>query len=95
MSVLSEIAEERKRQDLKWGEQNHPPCEWITILTEEVGEAAEEALNIRFDYKDGGRPLVALRMELIQVAAVAVAFIECLDRGKWEDDMRKRLEEQT
>jgi len=83
-AILLEVVEERRRQDKKWGEQNHPPCEWIAILTEEVGEAAEEALNIRFQYENRGLSITGLRAELVQVAAVAVAFIECLDRRTWD-----------
>ena len=80
--VLKLVADERERQDQKWGEQNHPPCEWIAILVEEVGEATQEALNVRFGYEDHDASLIRLRSELIQVAAVAVAFVECLDRAE-------------
>jgi hypothetical protein len=91
--VLDEVLDERLRQHLKWGEQNHPDgtsgvrrpsaeiarrtCErehragrgtWLHILDEEVCEA----------YAEEG-PL-SLRKELIQVAAVAVAWVEAIDR---------------
>lgn len=99
--VLNEVAQERARQDEKWGEQNHPnlwektpelaeqartyaqrvaanfkaqndnpdePLDWAGILTEEFYEAIGEAEDDR------------LRKELVQVAAVAVAWIECIDR---------------
>lgn len=46
--ILYEIAQERKKQNAKWGEQNHKPIEWIAILTEEVGEVAKEALDHHF-----------------------------------------------
>lgn len=72
MSVLEEIQDERRRQDRKWGEQNHEPFKWLAILTEEVGEAAQATL---WDNRN------MIRSELIQVAAVAVAAIECLDRN--------------
>lgn len=68
-----EIANERVNQDLKWGQQNHAPSFWITILAEEVGEAAHDSLE---DYWQG------YRAEMIQVAAVAVAAIESLDRNE-------------
>lgn len=92
-SVLAEVAAERRRQDSRWGEQNHPDgtgdaytddaalarkeCEraadngdltWRHILLEEVAEAMAE------------REPADLRRELIQVAAVAVAWAEALDR---------------
>lgn len=91
--ILDEIWLERGRQDEKWGEQNHAngtggeeaekiaaslkslckssePGEdtWVRILAEEVSESLAET----------ERDL--LRMELIQTAAVVVAWIECLDR---------------
>jgi NTP pyrophosphatase (non-canonical NTP hydrolase) len=93
--LFKEIRAERKRQDKKFGEQNHlinsewwsPDfCKakekffrkinkkedfrfsWLTVLLEEVYEAFGET-----DPKKQ-------REELIQVAAVAVAIIECLDR---------------
>jgi hypothetical protein len=108
LRVLSEITGERARQDVKWGEQNHPDftgphrvflraiapaagqldydalrhltraaCQhagdidgdgWDLILLEEVFEALAE-----------GDP-EKLRAELIQVAAVAVNWIESIDR---------------
>ena len=92
-TVLDDIAAERRRQDAKWGEQNHPDgtgdgfaadatqarkeCEhaasigelsWRHILLEEVAEAVAEA-----DPDD-------LRRELIQVAAVATAWAQAIDR---------------
>lgn len=63
---------ERARQDRKWGEARGRGLTneyWLTILTEEVGEAAKDVLD---DAKDN------LVGELIQVAAVAVAWLECL-----------------
>ena len=92
--ILPEIAAERARQDAKWGEQNHPDgtgnagdahvarlakswCDnaakrgaltYRHILDEEVQEAFAESDPAK------------LRAELVQVAAVAVAWIECIDR---------------
>jgi hypothetical protein len=83
--VLVEIDQERcffqPGQNEKWKEQNHCPADWLTILMEEVGEASRAALETRFGWRLDG--YAAYRRELIQVAAVAVAAVECLDRGKW------------
>lgn len=49
-NVINETRNERKRQNEKFGEQNHSPIEWISILNEETGEAAKEALEHHFDY---------------------------------------------
>ena len=69
--VLNEVATERRRQDAKWGEQNHHAGVWMLILTEEVGEAAKAALEMHEADE---------RAEYIQVAAVAVARVEAIDR---------------
>ncbi len=92
--VLAEVQAERERQDAKWGEQNHPDgtgnksqheyadqarkwCEaafgsgygtWSDVLAEEVAEV------------NGERDPARLRAELIQVAAVAVAWVGAIDR---------------
>lgn len=94
--VTADIADERNRQDNKWGVQDHldgtgvshydtwaadrarslcqaagtpkHPDTWRLILDEEVREAFAES--------DARR----LRKELIQVAAVASAWIEAIDR---------------
>lgn len=71
INVLYEIQQERKRQDEKWGVQNHSPIKWVVILAEEFGEVAKGALE-----SNTGN----YREELIQVAAVAVAMLESLDR---------------
>lgn len=83
-NALGDVLVERDRQDAKWGEQNHSPVAWLAILMEEVGEAAHEICNASIDpYIPEERPfwLAKLRRELIQVAAVAVAAIESLDRN--------------
>lgn len=93
-TVVGEVIAERIRQDEKWGEQNHPDgtgnalqrraaedsryvCQrnfqrgegtWHDILLEEVAEAFAESDKSK------------LRDELIQVAAVAVAWVEKLER---------------
>lgn len=77
-AVLVEVAVERARQEAKWGEQNHEPARYLAILAEEFGEAAQATVEVTF----GADELrCRLREELIQTAAVAVAFVECLDRG--------------
>jgi NTP pyrophosphatase (non-canonical NTP hydrolase) len=77
ISVLSEVLDERTRQDKKWGEQSHGGDTWLVILMEEVGELAQATLKTRFGGKGNARE------EAIQVAAVAVAIVEALDRGTY------------
>lgn len=90
LKQISDILAERKRQDAKWGEQNHDPITWLAILMEEVGETAKEALTMRCQPNDphGDEKYEAARLryrdEALQVAAVAFAMLECFDRGNWE-----------
>jgi NTP pyrophosphatase (non-canonical NTP hydrolase) len=76
--VLSDVHAERMRQDEKFGEQSHDDGTWGLVLTEEVGEACQAALESRRNPCLRRHDL--LREELVQVAAVAVAWIEALDR---------------
>lgn len=74
--IFDDIAAERAAQDEKWGVQRHHDFEWSTILMEEIGEVAQAALHDSF----GGRAAGTLREELIQSAAVIVAWVEDLDQ---------------
>lgn len=92
-NVLADVREERRAQLARWGVQRHPDgtggvmwqarrdearrqtdhraaigdVNWLLILHEEVLEALAE------------HEPAALRRELVQVAAVAVAWIEDID----------------
>lgn len=83
VAVLSDVAEERGRQDNKWGQQDHDPGTWMEIAIEELGEASRESLHVRFE---GGGSRTAWRSELVQAAAVIVQMIECGDRNGWFAD---------
>lgn len=94
LAVLDEVLAERGTQELKWGHQDHPDgtgshtsktlataarnaCErafeenrgtWRHILAEEFHEAISEEKPEH------------LRAELLQVAAVAVAWVQAIDK---------------
>lgn len=72
--ILKKVSEERDRQDAKFGaNRNQHPAVWSVILSEEVGEFAQEICEADFD----SRKLSSnYEKELIQIAAVAVAAIE-------------------
>lgn len=96
LSIAEEILSETDRQFDQWGEQNHPDgtgiteddwranrlkalndyhaeagsLTWRDILLEEVYEAFAETDSVR------------LREELIQVAAVALSWVDAVDRRK-------------
>ena len=93
--MLEAVRQEQERQDAKWGQQDHPngtgenwrpqadaareacACafasgegSWLFILLEEVAEAFAEEDETR------------LEEELLQVAAVAVQWVEAIRRAR-------------
>jgi len=72
------ILAERDRQDRKWGEQNHDHQWWMLILMEEVGELAQAVLERQFGGSHGTPQQI--KAEAVQVAAVAHAFLEYIER---------------
>lgn len=78
--IYAEIQNERQRQDEKWGEQNGHDFEWVSILTEEIGEVAQAANEANFISGKNRGNFTHIREELVQVAAVAVAWIQAIDR---------------
>lgn len=78
MEVLRMVSEERNRQNAKWGfPQDNTPFEWMSILTEEVGELAEAINNVHLGSGPQGDQ-DEIVYEAIQVAAVAVSIVEHL-----------------
>ena len=68
-TVVHEIQLERARQDNKWGRgRSLSNWHWLAILMEEAGEVAKDMLQ--------EHALASMHMELVQVAAVAVAWLE-------------------
>ncbi len=104
--ILTEIANERLRQEAKFGQQDHPwnndddgytPFhEWFEALEIHGQDDAKRAVELQFSLDVGGysdilmeevvealdeTDIAKVREELIQVAAVAVAAIESIDRN--------------
>lgn len=77
--IYKKIQEERDKQDAKWGIRDQHPSLWLTILTEEVGEVAEEICESNFDVNALSDNY---EKELVQVAAVTVAMLENHLRNK-------------
>ena len=75
MSVLDEIAAERRRQDGKWGgpahDDAHSTAEFVQFIEDYAGWARQMASMNSPD---------KARRRLIQVAALAVAAVESMDR---------------
>ena len=68
--AINFLKDERERQDLKWGEQNHNSATWLAILIEEVGEIAKAIL-------EHGEDSTEVRDEIIHAGAVCLAWLEC------------------
>ncbi len=81
VTPIQAVKIERGWQDGKWGESNHADGVWLALLAEEFGEAAQALNVIQFtDNKENA--LDNLEVELIQVAALAVAWVEALRRRR-------------
>jgi NTP pyrophosphatase (non-canonical NTP hydrolase) len=82
IKVLDWVNSERDRQESKWGEQNHTPEKWVGILGEEYGEFCEAINETVFFNNTTKGGYENMKNEAIQTAAVAIAFVECLERNK-------------
>jgi NTP pyrophosphatase (non-canonical NTP hydrolase) len=80
--IIDLILAERKSQDDKWGEQDHDLATWCLILGEEVGEVNQAVLENRFDSPKYS--IDDVKLELIQVAAVAVSMLESINRQQYK-----------
>lgn len=76
-AVLQAIEEERERQEQQWPGQQCPPAEWHLILSEEHGELAQAILR-ESNPGDDRHGESSVKEELIQVAAVAVRWLEAI-----------------
>ena len=80
LEAVDKVIAERIRQNEKWGyPQNNTPFEWVSILTEEVGEMAQ-ATNDAFMGQIKSNQTDKIVHEAIQIAAVAIAIIEHLSK---------------
>lgn len=97
MPVLHEVALERERQDVKWGQQNHPNVFHRPLIP--AADKARRACDVRHELGEGSYADIVveelaeacdealagnvanLREELVQTAACVVAWIEAIDRG--------------
>lgn len=70
--LLAKVQQENVRQVNKWGIQDRSSFEWLTYLTEEVGELAE-AIS---EYEYRGKNTANICKEAIQVATLALKIAE-------------------
>lgn len=90
-SIFEDITKERVRQDEKHGWQKthgrHLNEWWLAILMEEVGEASEEMIELHFEGKESEADL---RDEVIQIASVAIAWAEAIDKRSNNENSNSR-----
>lgn len=75
--ILDEIAAERARQDRKWGGPAHDDSHDRSDFNRFVRDHLDDA-RLSVNYGD----LDAWRVEMIQIAALAVAAVEMSDRRR-------------
>lgn len=85
--IYEEIACERRRAYIKHAPHGSVEVKyfqdvsWLPILVEEVGEVAEEINEYSFGATNIETYKQRLKAELIQVAAMATAWAEAIDRA--------------
>ena len=87
LNVLDLVLAERRKQDKKWGQQNHDPALWYAILGEEFGEVGKEICEREAELGRGMDIIAShhadnLRTELIHLLAVGTAMLESLERNQ-------------
>ena len=79
---------EQARQQKLWGEQNHDDLMWLPILGEEMGEV-NKAINGMYHHDGDPESWDAakdnLKEELVHVAAVAMSWLEAIERRELSD----------
>lgn len=77
MLQILKVLNERRRQDEKWGGEKHDDAhesgDWLAILMSELGEVAFATL---------AHPEKVVAEEIVHVAAVAIAWLEAIQRRK-------------
>lgn len=97
-AILHEIADERIRQDDKWGEQNHPDgtdTKWAVVADGMRAKCESKTRDGKLTFRDifeeeiweayGEEDPELLRAELIQAAAVLVNWIGAIDRRRTDE----------
>lgn len=71
-SLIPLVDVENRHQIQKWGVQTHSAFEWMTYLTEEVGELAKAISE--YEYRNGEKEEIV--KEAIQVITLALKIAE-------------------
>jgi len=85
--ALELVEAERLRQNRKWGDQSGKTDPvWLAVLVEECGEAAEAVLDV---------DEVVLFGEVVQCAAVAIAWLEAMIKRSHKAVLKSRRTRRT
>ncbi|MCK5609395.1 hypothetical protein KAR91_46410 [Candidatus Pacearchaeota archaeon] len=75
LNIVNEVISERNRQDKKWGgaehDDKHAPSEFVQWIEDYAGWARMMSSMLSYD---------RARKRLIQIAALAIAAVESIDR---------------
>lgn len=81
LDIFAEVLKERRRQDVKFGIQEHENQLWALILGEEFGEVQKAMMEDKVR-KLANDPVGNMREEVLQCAAVCFAWLESLKRNQ-------------
>lgn len=95
-AAIAMIVAERRRQDDKFGKQDHDPSWWMVIMGEEFGETCQAVCEYRWaeahpDHAGRQDRIAHAVEEASQVAAVGVAMIQSIIRDEWRDEISTAL----
>lgn len=81
--AVEDSLDECERQVDEFGVQRHHPAYWLAIMGKQVGQFGSAILNREWAAINAqGRSQSQLRTEAVQMAAVALSIIECIDSGE-------------
>lgn len=94
--AIQMIVKERRRQDEKFGKQDHDPAWWMVIMGEEFGETCEAVCEYRWaeanpEHKSRQDRIRHAVEEASQVAAVGAAMIQAILRDEYRDEITSVL----
>lgn len=94
--AIQMMVQERRRQDRKFGTQNHDPAWWMVIMGEEYGETCQAVCEYRWaeaspEMRSRLDRIAHAMEEATQVGAVAVAMIQSILREEWTDEITTAL----
>lgn len=78
--IIEKVLDERKRQDEKWGVQDHTAPVWAAIIGEEYGEMCK-AIN-EYGFNPTRATEDEIYTEAIQTMASCMAMLECIERRR-------------